>query len=94
MLASVMAGNSDNKLTQQEWSEFVAELNVIVYRHERIRHFFGGSENWQPWQNVCWVSELYETPNILDSLKDALRDCRKKYRQDSVCVLAGEPMFV
>ena len=92
MLISVGAGNSDNKLTQQEWALFVAEVGGILAVHERQRHFFGGSETYAPWQNVCWVCEIDE--DKLDLLRGQLRESRLSYRQDSVCLLVGQAEFV
>lgn len=92
MLISVQAGNSDNKLTQQQWSEFVSELGGILAVHERVRHFFGGSETYAPWQNVCWICEI--DAGKIESLKGQLRESRLSYRQDSVCLLVGQPVFV
>lgn len=92
MLISVQAGNSDNKLTQQEWAEFVAELGGILAVHETDRHFFGGSETYRPWQNVCWVCEV--EPEKLISLKSQLWQSRRRYRQTSVCILVGKAEFV
>lgn len=90
MLVSVMAGNSDNKLTQREWSNFVNELSNLLAGHQTARHFFGGSPTWTPWQNVCFVCEVVEIEPLIEPLKA----CREKYQQDSVCVLAGEARFV
>lgn len=92
MLISVQAGNSDNKLTQQEWAEFVATIDMIVDEYQTVRHFFGGSITWAKWQNVCWVFEIDE--KHLNLLKGDLRKERTAYRQDSVCVLSGEAEFV
>jgi hypothetical protein len=92
LLISVQAGNSDNKLTQQEWAEFVSELGGILAVHEIGRHFFGGSEAYAPWQNVCWVCEM--NPESLESLRGQLRQSRMHYRQTSVCLLVGKAEFV
>lgn len=92
MLISVQAGNSDNKLTQQEWSEFVNELGGILAVHETARHFFGGSETYRPWQNVCWVCDV--NAEDLESLKGQLRESRRDYRQTSVCLLVGKAEFI
>lgn len=92
MLVSIQAGNSDNKLTQQEWAAFVAEISGILATHETARHFFGGSETYAPWQNACWVFEMH--PSKLLSLKNQLRQSRVSYRQESICILVGKPDFV
>lgn len=90
MVVSVSAGNSDNKLTQQEWWAFVAELSDIIKEHEVVRYFFGGSENYAPWQNVCWLVEVLD----LEPLLPDLAECRARYKQDSVFVLAGKGEFI
>ena len=95
MLVSVTAGNTDNKLTQKEWSEFVFALSSIIERCETQRHFFGGSATYDPWQTACFLFEIEESyPWIIDDLCDDLRQCRERYNQDSVCVLFGKPLFV
>jgi len=92
MLISVQAGNSDNKLTQQEWAALVATLNQAIEEYQKARHFFGGSITWAEWQNVCWVVETEEED--LPLLKRRLARIRAVYSQDSVCVLAGVAEFV
>lgn len=92
MLISVQAGNSDNKLTQQEWADFVRQLDAILDAYETARHFFGGSETYAKWQNVCWVCKI--DPEDLESLKRQLWQSRRDYRQTSVCLLVGKAEFV
>lgn len=92
MLISVQAGNSDNKLTQQDWAAFVRSLDRILVAYERDRHFFGGPPTHAPWQNVCWVCDIDEL-RLVGLLRD-LKFCREQHQQDSVCVLAGAPVFV
>lgn len=91
MLISVMAGNSDNKLTQKEWSNFVGELSNFLSGWQVARHFSGGSEVYAPWQNMCFVIEVNSVEQVM---LDGLKGIREKYRQDSVCVLFGEAQFV
>ena len=92
MLVSIQAGNSDNKLSQQEWHAFVMHLDGLIEGYESARHFFGGSVTWAKWQNVCWVVEV--PVNHFDGLTRDITQIRALYDQDAVCVLAGEPMFV
>lgn len=89
---TIQIGNSDNKLTQVEWARFVEEINMIILQHRDQQHFFGGSINWMPWQNVCWVITCAEW-NI-DELKAALVRIRAKYSQESVAYMEGEPQFL
>ncbi len=92
MLISIQAGNSDNKLTQMEWSEFVDHLDTVLNAYETARHFFGGSVTWAKWQNVCWVFEI--PSGHYDDLVTDIRQIREQYRQDSVCMLAGDAEFI
>lgn len=92
MLVSIQIGNSDNKLTQKKWSEFVESLNQAIEGYQTARHFFGGSITWAEWQNVCWVVEIEEED--LPALKRRSARIRAVYQQDSVCILVGKPEFV
>ena len=42
MYLVVSIGNTDNKLTQQEWSRFVHSVGELLQSYETHRHFFGG----------------------------------------------------
>jgi ribonuclease HI len=83
----VQIGNSDNKLSQREWSDFVGEVSFQVTRASKVIHFFGGSATYERWQNVCWVVELVE-PH-LQTLKAEVARIRGVYRQDSVAIVVG-----
>jgi len=49
----IQIGNSDDKLTQLEWAKFVNDIKHLVNNHAKEVHFFGGSSNWENWQNTC-----------------------------------------
>jgi hypothetical protein len=89
----VSIGNTDNKLTQKEWSDFVAEVNEEIERREVQVHFFGGSPNWTPWQNVAWILEINDVALAQRFLGEVQR-IRAKYRQDSAWVLVGKGEMV
>jgi hypothetical protein len=80
----IQIGNSDNKLTQEEWSDFIDEVNYIIY--DMQLYFVGGSNNSSPYQNYCWVigGELPITR------MEELRDCALEFKQDSIAVTIGE----
>lgn len=90
--ATIQIGNSDNKLTQNEWAHFVTYteglIGEIVYRV----HFFGGSESFAPWQNACWVVEM--DVDKKDELFRVLEVVRKSYKQESIAVTFGRTEFV
>lgn len=79
---TVQIGNSDDRLTQVEWNRFVIETGAAISALSTHVHFFGGSENWQRWQNVCWLFEIEESKAT--GLKDVLIQTRKYFRQHSL----------
>jgi hypothetical protein len=88
----IQIGNSDDKLSQKEWSDFVADVKTVLDRFEAKIHFFGGSPNWESWQNCAWVAEINES--LCFGLKDHLIFLRKKYRQASIAWNMGNTEFV
>lgn len=88
----IQIGNSDDKLSQAEWSEFVSYVRDAVGQYSEQIHFDGGSKIDAPWQNVCFVSEV--SPSNQVRLLDHLRRIRAEYRQESVAVTVGETEFV
>ena len=88
----IAIGNSDNKLTQIEWSNYVKDVNHSIDRFCDERHFFGGSSNWERWQNVAWIVTCDE--GMLPYLKERLTKVRQTYRQDSVAMTVGDTEFI
>lgn len=88
----VSIGNTDNKLTQQEWSQFVGAVGDTLRSYETERHFFGGSETYAPWQNVCWLC-LVNDHQLLE-IKSRIRHLCDWYRQDSAFLLTGTGQFI
>lgn len=85
----ISIGNSDDKLTQAEWSRYVHAVDTILLeRSGRIawspivtRHGSWLSVPDDPWQNACWCVEIDRDPS---DLKDELRVEAQRYRQDSI----------
>jgi hypothetical protein len=88
----VCIGNSDNKLTQQEWAKFVQVTGEMLQSYESARHFFGGSETYAPWQNVCWLCMINDAQ--LPEIKRNIRSLCDLYRQESAYILTGMGEFV
>ena len=88
----IQIGNSDDKLSQKRWAAYVRSVDDITAEHECERHFFGGSLNWQPWQNACWVVAV-DNNNLVEFLA-RLAATGTKYNQDSVAVTVGETQFI
>ena len=89
---TVQIGNTDNKLTQSEWSEFCKELSTLIGQHAAEVFFQGGSTWDAPLQNACWVCEV--APGQIEPLRAVLKPCREKFRQDSVAFTVGSTDFV
>ena len=93
MTITLQLGNSDNRLSQQEWSEFVALVDKCVDAYCTAKHFSGGSPSHLPWQNYCFVLEIENDALVRDALYRQINDSRKRYRQDSVAWTAGTTLF-
>jgi hypothetical protein len=87
----VSIGNSDDKLTQKQWSEFAWEMDEMLRQNGKV-HFFGGSPNWMRWQNTAWIIEC--DPTGFAKATGEIEVIRKKYNQESAFVLFGQGHFI
>lgn len=87
----ISIGNTDNKLTQKLWSEFVTQVNTVLDKNSKI-HFFGGPSSYSPYQNACWWIEVDK--NKIYSIRSVLREIKYKFNQDSIAWLSGETEFI
>lgn len=88
----IQIGNSDDKLSQNEWHEYVENVDTVVFRYEGQRHFYAGSDTRDPWQNCCWIVVVSEADMV--EFFSWLRSVATKWRQDSIAILAGDTQFV
>lgn len=89
---SIQIGNSDNKLTQVEWAEYVGVVKEIINRFCECTHFFGGPPTYERWQNAAWVVEVSEM--FVPIIKNELRQVKRLYNQDFIAWMEGEVEFV
>ncbi len=100
MIVYISIGNSDDKLTQREWSEFVADVDrslrwwcnenastaALNSPAGRIHgHWLSASDS--PWQNACWCVEYVDHedwPEQIAGQKTSLARLAAQYRQDSI----------
>lgn len=91
---TISIGNSDNKLTQAEWSAFVRRIDNIIHveRTKYQVHFRGFSCGDEPWQNATWVvaTEDWDTSMLIRQLANAAHE----FKQDSIFFLMGEGEFI
>lgn len=92
MIATIQIGNSDDKLSQREWSLYVSSIDKAITAQALTTHFFASSEGSKPWQNACWVAAVREAE--VEFLFDDLKKIRKKYKQHSVAVVLGDVRMI
>lgn len=90
---TIQIGNSDDKLTQIEWSNFVNSMRSEIVQSGEV-HFEGSSRGDARWQNHCWVVAIPSDLDQIHSLKERVEHTRKNYRQDCAAFTAGETLFV
>lgn len=89
---TVQIGNSDNKLTQEEWVYYIEQVDREMHLHAWEIHFFGFSNPQSKYQNACWVMNVHE--DVLFSLKQELRSIGHTFRQDSIAWTEGVTEFL
>jgi hypothetical protein len=89
----ITIGNTDNKLTQQEWSAFITDMVMLVLEHTSEVHFAGFSHPSAPYQNACWCVD-FATPNDQGNARSSLAMLKVKYRQDSIAWADAQVSFV
>lgn len=88
----IQIGNSDDKLTQAQWSHYVESVRNEIEQIANEVHFFGGAPTWYPWQNVAWCIVCDESK--IDLLGDRLIKVRESYKQGSVAFTIGKTVFI
>lgn len=79
----VAIGNSDDRLSQFEWHEFVGAVDTAVRLHALSVYGFWVSPSSSPYQNASWAVQL---PNeeARDALRTQLAAAASRFRQESV----------
>lgn len=88
----IQIGNSDDKLSQGQWAEYVTGLRLVVVSFAPTIHFSGGSPCDARWQNFCIVGEI--AVQNLPAFDAELRELAKSFDQESIAVIIGETAFV
>ena len=76
----VSIGNSDDKLSQAEWSRFFTEVDLRLEGFATHGRWLSAPNAL--FQNACWCVVIPE--HSVEGLKRWLRRTAKKYRQDSI----------
>lgn len=92
MTITIQIGNTDDKLTQEEWARYVEKVNEAIQRRVFSVYFFGAPVNYAKWQNAAWVIECKEEDSKF--LMGSLIEIREHFRQDSVAWTEGRTFFI
>lgn len=88
----IQIGNSDNKLSQEEWAQFCSELKSYLDSEHMNFQFCASSVGWEPWQNLALIFVCQD--NEIPELRKNVTQIREKYRQDSAAWLEGVTKFI
>jgi competence protein ComGF len=88
----VAIGNTDNKLTQQEWALFVETVRNVLNGYTRQIHVEGYSLGDKPWQNVVWGFDI--DSQFTSKLQEALRITAYNFQQDSIAWSETQTIFL
>ena len=79
MIVYISIGNSDDKLTQAQWCEFVQTVEESLESYPLHGVWFSRPD--ARWQNACWCAEI---PAIAPDLRRELRQIAAEFNQDSI----------
>lgn len=85
--ATIGIGNSDDKLSQIAWSNYIEAVAMMINISSYKVYFAGFSNPTKPWQNACWVIDIGD--DVL-YLKRQLIMIAKRFNQDSIALTVGE----
>jgi hypothetical protein len=89
----VSIGNSDDKLTQREWSAFWEHAGAVIRRWSAAIHGEWLSLPGAPYQNACWCIEVdEETADLI--LRPELVHLVRHFRQDSIAWAEATTTFL
>lgn len=88
----IQIGNSDDKLTQEQWSQYCKDLTELADQFCFATHFAGFSPGGFPWQNFCLAGQI--SAEAEEAFCASLKELRSRFSQDSAAVLVGETRFV
>lgn len=104
MIVYVTIGNSDDKLSQAEWSRFAEQVSVLLHPTNGLTHSLIGAWYSLPhesWQNACWCVRIDgpgEKPDMVqhcvDVIKEELGVLAERFRQDSIVFAVADVEFL
>jgi len=92
LTVTIQIGNSDDKLTQSQWKDYVNSVHDLILAWGGEIHFSAPSVGWADWQNCAWVFTIGSRG--YRGIKKYLVPLRVSYKQDSVAVTIGTTEFL
>jgi hypothetical protein len=89
----ISIGNSDDKLSQAEWSQFVLELSAEVVSLAAQTHGAWFSQPVVAWQNACWCVEFASEAQEMTAMEMTAKLARK-FGQESIAWAVAETTFI
>ena len=89
---TVQIGNSDDKLSQKEWSEFHLRISGACIAYAAETHFSGTSNGEASWQNACFIFDCEDSD--IEELRMELSFIRSCFGQESIALMEGETEFI
>jgi hypothetical protein len=89
---TIIAGNTDNKLTQQAWSKFITFLSHSIESNACGVEFSGGPATALPYQNFAWVIRIDSLPAT--QLRSEIESIRTTFHQEAVAWIEGTTQFI
>jgi len=89
---TIIAGNSDNKLPQNQWAQLTRQLYQRIACRANGFEFEGGPATDSPFQNYAWIIRINDDQAV--ALQEEIKAVREHFRQDSVAWIEGVTKFV
>lgn len=89
----VSIGNSDNKLTQVDWSLFQTSVLRVIQTYAEQIHGVWYSAPTSAFQNMCIGYEVYEKDRQ-NKIRSELRQLAYAHKQDSIALAKAETEFI
>lgn len=93
LIVYISIGNSDDRLTQAEWSKFVLAISTQVISLAPQIHGAWASNPVGPWQNACWCVEFASEATALTA-RDEARMLAGEFQQESIAWAIAQTEFL
>lgn len=87
----VSIGNSDDKLTQREWHDFVFAVDAVMHSGRVHGQWYSRAD--AQWQNACWCVE-FSGDVLIEYVKEHLRELAARFQQDSIAWADAKTIFL